>query len=265
MSEKVIYLDDEATWPEAVLAVLTAQFSELAKYEAERTRLDKLSQGGDMNIRLNRPMNPHGGAYEQTLSEIAAGIASKHLAGYHGTRLHTDEIADILKNGMRPLSPELLAERVTRRRDAGDISPNIATRLLSEHQGNDENRAKMIWFAFDRAALRDEWGFIRLFSSWGGEALYCGHEEDDETGPVLRAIGEPCIIEAAVPIDSIETFCEVARRFYDMYMSCRNVSTTHGPGMEGYVTHALPVRRIIRVSEAEFERLTNFSAWDKPS
>ncbi len=51
-----------------------------------------------------------------------------------------------------------------------------------------------------RSVLRSEGAVGRLFRSWGGEALYNSHEDDLETGPLLRRIGTPCIWIVVLPI-----------------------------------------------------------------
>jgi hypothetical protein len=59
----------------------------------------------------------------------------------------------------------------------------------------------------------------RLFRRWGGEAIYVGHEPecDKEIGTVLRSIGEPSIVVAALPMYEMHLFGTVGERFTTLF------------------------------------------------
>lgn len=147
------------------------------------------------------PVNQHERERTAVLGRVETILAGKNLLGFHCTRLHADETRTILSEGLVPLSPELVAARVKDRVISGDITEEIAAKLLSQHQAADENRQGMIWFVFSKSVLADESGVWRLFRFWGGEALYGGHQEDPVSGPVLRRIGSPSIFVSSVRLD----------------------------------------------------------------
>jgi len=256
-------LDNESTWPLALLELLNENLVTLASFEAERARIDSLAQS-DPAIRLNAPFNPYADLRRGVLDYIAALIVNERLVGWHCTRLHEVEIASIQRDGLSPLSPDLITQRIHARVAAADISPEMATRLLMDNHAANANRQGMIWLIFTKSPLFQESGVIRLLQSWGGEALYLGQEDDHEIGPALRQIGKPCIVEAVVAVQNIETFCGVNERILTSYLYRRAINTGHGPDMEGFVRKSIPANDVLRIIEREdpdFEIFTNCATW----
>jgi len=99
---------------------------------------------------------------------------------------------------------------------------------------------------------------------WGGEAIYCSHEENSEARSALRKIGTSCIVEAEIPIASLDTFLTVGERLVACFLHRRGVVTAHGPDFEGHVqegVRANNIRRIITRNDTDFEWLTTCSTW----
>ena len=105
----------------------------------------------------------------------------------------------------------------------------------------------MLWFIFSRNLLQDEGRVQRLFTLWGGEALYSRHEEDGETGPILRSIGTPCIVEAELPIAGIEAHWEPAQWIARPFLDRRGISDGHSPERDGHVREPIGPERVRRV------------------
>jgi hypothetical protein len=97
----------------------------------------------------------------------------------------------------------VLTERIGRLRESGMIEEAIAERLATENRADSANRAGKIWFCFFPPHHAGESGIEALLRHWGGEALYNSHDNDPITGPILRALGTPCLVEADVPIASL--------------------------------------------------------------
>jgi hypothetical protein len=265
----MIYVDDKSTWPADVCRLLDAGLSSLLAFDHERRRVDKLGET-DVSYRYRPPPNPYKEARDRLVAEVDDCLRETALAGYHCTRLCADEMEIIRRTGMRPLNAELARERVSRRLAAGDLSPAVAGRLLAESRADDthleERRSGMTWFVFTAASLRDEGGLWRLFGHWGGEALYVAHVDDPEVGPLLRALGTACIVEAAVPVRAIETYCSMGERLVRYFLHRRGFDGEHEVDFEGFVREALPgpnIRRIIARRDADFERLTGCCAWNE--
>jgi hypothetical protein len=262
MNDSAIHVDDENTWPDVVRQLFEDASAVLRGYERERARIDALCRE-DVMARISPPWNKYRDKRNNVIAAADDLLSGECLVGYHCTRLHADEISAMLASGLQPLSMELLLDRIRRRVAVGDISEAMARRLTSENQAGDKNRNGSVALIFTRKPLKDELGVGRLFRSWGGEALYNSHEDDGETGPVLRSIGEACIVEAVISVSKIKTFCSVGERFYNRYLADRDVKTGHDPEMEGFTNGEVAVRRVIRRANTEFVCLTSCEEWNE--
>lgn len=160
---------------------------------------------------------------------------------FHCSRYTADQIEDILKNGLLPLRPGDIERRVRQLQHVGLIDMSVADKLLSKHQAACGNRIGRIAFC-NKADLRDEHGVGWLLSHWGGEALYNSHAEDAVTGPVLRSIGKPSIVEVQLNPKQVQASATVR---------------THEP------VAAEQIIKIHQLGESTFAELTNYKAWKK--
>lgn len=136
-----------------------------------------------------------GGRYDQFQGEFEAILESYSLRVFHCTRLTAEEIADVQANGVVPLSPTFLEMRI---RQLG-LRDDVTELLLRENRVYERFRQNMIWFCLFPPE-QQSYGVQRFFRSWGGESLYADHERHPISGPILRNIGIPCIIELIIPI-----------------------------------------------------------------
>jgi hypothetical protein len=258
-----IIVDDEATWPAAVVELLNANLAGLEAFHQERARIDNLCEK-DILSRINTPHNPHRCLNDTIIEALNTELADEDLVGWHCTRIRKDEIRVIESDGLAPLSVEFLAKRIDRCEASGEIPAAIANRFRTVNQASESNRSAMIHLIFTRQTLAIESGVIRLFRSWGGEALYGLHESDTETGLILTNIGIPCIVEAVVRVPEVQTYCSVGECFLRAYLHRQGVETGHDPEMGGYVRRAISgdrVRRVIQRQDEDFERLTSSATW----
>lgn len=157
--------------------------------------------------------------------------------------------------------------RIDRLVNNEQMNLDIASRLKAENQADDDNRAGILWFCFFPAKAAGEDGIERFFRSWGGEALYNSHEDDAETGPALKAIGIPCIIEADVPISCLAEHCYLIDKIARIYLKNRGLKTRECCDLEAYAeTNIRPeaVRQVIRYPSDEFIALTGCNEWSEP-
>jgi hypothetical protein len=263
---QLIDADDENTWPKALLRGLEADREAIATFQRERARIDRAAEE-DVMLRVCRPANPNQNAWDAALALGEHATASGHLLGFHATRLVEHEIEEIRQQGLQLLSVELLCRRVEALTTAGAITDQQARRLLGYNQAAEDNRSGRTAFFFTRAQLKDHAGLDHLCRSWGGEALYNYHEDDPETGPLLRSIGIPSIVAAAVRVADIEPHFDIGQRLVNIWCVQRGIVTELPLDFGGVVrthTPAASILRIIGISDPEFLALTAHDRWRNP-
>jgi len=257
--------DDETTWPTDLTDLLAENLEELKAYHKFERDLERRYAKGDWKARYHPPANPSQVTRMRVLEEANALVDGASVVGYHCTRLVDHEVDAILTGGMKPLSAELVQEKISALVASGLVPADVGSLLLTEnatcHSEHYGRRLGMSWFVFARPTLREENGVIRLLSQWGGEATYLLHEQTPDVIERLRKLGTPCIVEAAITVRDIQTFCTVGERLVCHYLAKRRVRGEN-PDWEGYVEVPTPrVRRIIRRGDGVFERLTNCQRW----
>lgn len=262
----IIEADREETWPQQMLAELAANADQIAAYHLERARIDRAAEG-DVMLRVDRPPNNNEPIWRDILQMSERAIAKQRLLGFHATRLADSERVDIISNGLRVLSPELFERRMSAVEKAGLISRELGARLRVRNQVRDDNRSGRTAFCFTRRLLADEGGIGRLFRSWGGEAVYNSHEGDEQTGPAIAVIGQPCVVIAAVPVEAIGTYMSVAERLVNVWCAKRGMKPEHAPDFGGYVRADIPggcIQRIVVIDDPEFLTLATHNTWRYP-
>ena len=161
----------------------------------------------------------------------------------------------------------MLRQRIEVLQAGGVISPGIADRLLGENQAHAESRANKIWFCFFPPERGGQRGIERFFRSWGGEALYNLHEGDEETGPILAGIGVPCLVEAYVPIASLEHHSFLDVKVARQFLINRGLQTIEPTDHEDRAKKPISssyILRIIRYPDKDFLDLTGCANWCPP-
>jgi hypothetical protein len=263
--EPPIFVDDETTWPAELRRALDGALPELRRYEAVREEFDARAEQ-DIVFRLRRPSNPHAAAKLRAVEDGNRAMAGRDIIGFHCSRLHDNDVADLRASGFRPLAAAHLHQRIEQRLSAGDIPPAVALSLRASPGADNADRARRTWFVFTRALLQDESGIWRLLRSWGGEALYSSHEYDQAIAPLLRSIGVPSIVKTRVPADDVEHCSEIGERLRRGFLLRRDIRADNDGKMEGYVRTAIGAERIMdiyRFGQPAFERLTQYKTWAK--
>ncbi|WP_327461650.1 hypothetical protein [Brevundimonas sp.] len=227
---------------------------------------------------LMRPLNEHrdvfidwsqgpsefsGRDYDFALGEVASELQGYSLTGWHCTRLTDVEIDLITRDGMEPLSGDMLRRRVDRLAEVGHLTWDQADRLKSAHQANDRSRTGMLWFCFfppHRAGR----GIFDLLRFWGGEALYNSHDDDPELGPLLHRLGVPAVVEADVPIALLKGSFRPASALVAHYLKARGLKARDGLEFEDRITEPLPaqcIKRVVRFPSPAFLDLTGSDEW----
>jgi hypothetical protein len=248
-----IFLDDETTWPADVLGYLNQNYALFLAWERRR------------DGKKDQSVNPSD--YDSAICRLRAVLSGHLLHGYHCTRLTESEMQNITLNGMQLPSEAMLHDRIRSIENAGLIESQIAARLSNENQASESNRTKKIWFCFYPPRAAGQRGIERFFRCWGGEALYNSHEDDPVTGPILNCIGKPCLIEADVPIASLEIHSYLDDKVIRRFLIRRGYKTSESIDHDDRAkTPLLPdnIRRIIRYSDPEFVEVTGCNTWSPP-
>lgn len=185
-----VLLDEPASWPVEV-AILAEQLAEgLA---------DTTMYTSDLDV-----------AREDQAAVVQALLDSgRSVRIYHCTRLTGSECKDVLLQGLRPASQQLVLDRLERAVAERLLTQQERDLLVTEHmlQPHHETavyRVDRIYGVVTRAAFLDPHGLWRLFAHWGGELIAFAHDGQ----PMLRrlaSLGEPSVVVVDVPTGALES------------------------------------------------------------
>lgn len=205
-----------------------------------------------------------GQQYDRLIHGLGEALQSHKILAWHCTRLLEHEAADILQNGMRLPSVETLIRRIDAALSAGVFSPAIAQGFRLRHQADSPTRAGRIWFLFTRPHNDD--GVEDFFRFWGGEALYAAIDRDPELGPVLRSVGIPSVVEAAIPMsyfpESLGYEGHIARQFCAWRAGLPYDGLPHDRALDPIP--AKLIRRIATFQDPDFAALTGCDTYYEP-
>lgn len=202
--------------------------------------------------------------YDPAMVALGSALEPLSVLGWHCTRLTADEAAEIETNGLAVLDVALLERRIDAQVAKGALTARQAALLRSRHQAGERNRGGMAWFCFFPPRLAGQAGLERLLTNWGGEALYNSHEDDPDTGPSLREIGVPSLVEAAVPIRFLSSPYRAATAIARLDLIHRGKTIREPSVFEDYSVRAIDptqIRRVIRFPDQEFIALTGCGNW----
>ena len=192
-----IDIDDEGTWPTALLEQLKQNFEyHRVHYVAQSKELEKGPAPPIFEDRHRRA------AY--SLTSLLSGHT---LACYHATRLLPEERKWLTAEGLLPLSRELLIRKLTLAMSQGLVSQEDGERLKEIKLGHREG----ISFALLGSKSMRMPGFDYLFAHWGGEALSYKHRRPSIDG---EDIGTPCIVEVDVSPELVDEVGEILVKAY---------------------------------------------------
>lgn len=263
-----VNLSSIETWPTAVLRYLDSErevLLEHARMEKERMEIHLNSKPYRSLIEI--PGSTFHREWERAALAVLDLLSSIDLTGWHCTRLTDCEVEDIQANGISLPSRGFLQDRIRRLSDRGLIDDRVAERLIVENQADDTNRKDRLWFCFFSPCLAGQHGIERFFRRWGGEALYNSHEQDADTGEILKTIGEPYLIQVNVPISGLNFGYYLGNKILRRYLLEHGFDTGEGVEHEDFVSQPIAPDRILRFVEfddAEFSVLTGCDDWEPP-
>jgi hypothetical protein len=263
-----IEVGDESTWPAAFAKVALRSKQLIISYKVEADRIERLGYD-DVYLRNYPPPNEFKAEYT-TLVDSLEGLLTPHsLVGYHCTRITSSEAANIRSHGLLPLSADLVKQKLDQCHADGHLTSNGYEYLKSsEHialklRNGWGNRTGMLWFCAHPSTLQSSGHVCRLFNSWGGEAIYKGHEEDPKID--LSNIGSPVIVKCAVPFHAVTHYWI---NFTERFLAQLVAADIAGSGLSADFdfhtnkpVHASSVLATIDYSDPRFEGLTRCQGW----
>jgi len=253
--KEVVILDAIDTWPRHLLRELEAFRPTIGRYlEVERSIDQRAEQ--DVMLRINRPQNPYRDAWTESVDITNLNLRESRILGFHATRLLPEESLSILRDGLEPLSQDLLERRLALVQKMGLISNETRINLLANSQANAENRAGNVCMFHTLATCEDRNGLERLFGLFGGEALYWYFADDEPTRKILQSIGRPALVLCVLPFPSISSRFDVCRRILEYYWSGNDFED-----FDSFTRSQVSVLSVLDESDIEFESLTGYSKW----
>jgi hypothetical protein len=117
---------------------------------------------------------------------------------YHCTRLTPRESEDIRVDGMRLLSPELVAERLRNAVSDGWLTSEEGQFYGKSRCAREEGRRERIHFFANRRGLSNRSSVVHLLRIWGGEGLNMAWGTRSDESRRLWRIGTPTVVVADI-------------------------------------------------------------------
>jgi hypothetical protein len=180
--ERIADIDAPGTWPTAALECVRQWATEWKGRTGYTTDIG-------ISLELEPSFRRHFDGYK--------------LRAFHFTRLLDHERGLISTQGLRPLTPDLVTDRINAALTFGTITEAEADMLRAAHvfsAGEEQHRAGQVCLVLSRNVFQsDPDSCTPLMRQWGGEAIHNSSRTSTLTKRLL-ALGTPCIVEAAIDI-----------------------------------------------------------------
>jgi hypothetical protein len=265
-----VRIDVLSSWPDDFRRGAIGHHDLVLAYHVEEQRILELYQTDDI-ARFYPPKNPYRDEYVALVDQLDALLVRHRLVVYHCTRLTVREAASILQAGLRILSDELVHERISQCCTDGHIAPSIREYLENSESvranlaNRNGRRTGMIWFCPNQSTLQKAGQVVRFFRSWGGEAVYVGHEADQHVAHVLANVGVPAIVKCAIPFPCDNSYQpKYTERFLSQLIANEIEFPEPPSSFDLCIKRDVPATQVlgvIKFSDQEFEHLTAYSTW----
>lgn len=177
MLDKIVDIDDFATWPD-----------EVVKFIEKQSKIFDLGEDPFMSVG------------NRTLVGL---LDSSLILVYHATRLLTHETDDIRTNGLKILTKELVDKKIREAVHYGYLTEEIGEEIRDGSTFRtraSEKRANQICFVLGKSAfVNNDSGLGPLFRIWGGESIN-NTMMGVKHRSILMEIGEPAVVKTLLPI-----------------------------------------------------------------
>jgi hypothetical protein len=179
---KIVDLDDESSWPETVRSFVADQVARsVGSTEFTADLPSELVERGE---------------------EFHAVFGDRRLLAFHATSLLDHEIGEVHDDGLRCLSADLVAEKISGAYSQAAISTAQRDQCLAQNVyaiDNTVGRVGRVCLVLGRSIFDGHGGGLTpSLGGWGGEAMNGGPGPDED--PILRELGHPSIVAVATDL-----------------------------------------------------------------
>jgi hypothetical protein len=179
-------VDDPGSWPQPIYQYVEKRSEELA---------------GTSESMLDLPIDP---VEDSQFARLFNGLL---LLPYHCTRLLPHEVESVRREGLAPLTEDLVRRRIEEAHLHTAINEAERDRLLDGHifaTNEADHRAGQVWFFLSRHTLDLRWNSIwRFVEFWGGEGIYWNFERTNMEDRI-RTMGKPTVVRAGLKATTME-------------------------------------------------------------
>jgi len=218
--------------------------------------LHDLGRGPERSIL--RPENSHASDFYELLAVIGLQMGTRTIRAFHYTCLTEDEVASLFRSGIHVSTPETLCQRLEAVVVSGGLARDVADRLYAEspfHSDQLHARAGKFWLTSHPVAVDDS-GVVPLMERWGGEVASMWVRDLALSTPLLK-LGQPRIIEVAVPLSATKHGCAAGKAVVETFARSRGAVPSKF-AFDFYVKTPLPATTVITVhtkGDAAFESM----------
>ena len=233
-----IDVDDRTTWPHKVGDIVD-KWAELYKGTTEYT--------SDLALAIED---------EKEFRELLAG---RLIRAYHCTRLLLHEIPMVMEAGLRPLSADLLNERINSAQEAGAIGLDDAADLRAGHvfaTGQQRYRENQVCLILSKNLfLHNPHGCKPLLDAWGGEGIYRSSNKLSILDQ-LKILSKPTIVSALLDLSGRNSPHDVYPALHKVFVGAALHLSDVGADVF-YKTAVSPenVERLLQPGDSDYELL----------
>jgi len=263
-----VEIEDIDSWPRDFREEALNNKALLISYHQEYRRISRLGEK-DIKARVNPPNNKYKDEYIALVDNLEQILFKHNIVGYHCTRLTPREQTAIKENSLKMLTKNLIQQRLN-----NALKDKLITKweyqylLNSKHLqktlDKKEYRTGMIWFCPNLSTFKEYDGVYRLFRYWGGEALYWGHENDENISNSIKQLGTPCIVKCALPFHDVDFYHNYTARFLSYVVSDIIKYPEPSVDFDMYIKRDLcpeEVLEIIDISNPRFVQMIDYDKW----
>lgn len=228
----MIDVDDATTWPASV--------REWAQGWADRPGLSL--DPGPSDLLEREP-------------ELQAHLAGHKVLAFHCTRLLDHEVTAVREHGLRQLTTDLIADRISGAHAAGAIDDELRDLLSTKNAlewSNADSREGQVCAVLGRGTLDEEADGVSSFlETWGGEGIYFSWDRTT-TEDELKRLGRPAIVVVRLDVsDSERVWCySLGRPFVEFLIGS-------APGAELFYKGDVPAEDVLAIwhpGDPEYDR-----------